>query len=592
MKRAEARREDTWALEDLYETEALFLEEEEQLKKEIRDFRKYQGRLTEGAGILLEALEAYGRMNLRFERVYVYANQSMHQDMGNSHYQEMALETQNLMNGLNQAVSFLEPEILRISPPVLDGYYREEAGLKKYRRFLDEILRRKPHTLSAEQEALLARVGELGQAPSNIFAMFHNADITFSPIQDEKGKEAELTQGSYIRFMESKSRRVRKDAFTSLYQGYANFQNTLAAVYEANTRQAAFFARERSYGSALEAALDDGNIPVSVYENLIEAVNSHLDLLHRYMEIRKKRMGLEELHMYDLYTPMVPSPDRVISFEQAKKMVKEGLAPLGEDYQALLQEGYDNRWIDVYENEGKRTGAYSWGAYGAHPYVLLNYQGNLNSVFTLAHEMGHALHSYYSDQAQDYLYAGYRIFVAEVASTCNEALLIHHLLEKASGEEERLYLVNYFLEQFRTTLYRQTMFAEFEKVTHQRAAEGQPLTADVLCEIYADLNRKYFGAGVVMDQQIRYEWERIPHFYTPFYVYQYATGFSAAIAISSKILRGEPGMVEKYKKFLSGGSSMDPIDLLKICGVDMTTPQPVEEALQVFAKYLEEMKMK
>lgn len=590
MKRAEARWEDTWALEDLYETEARFLEEEEQLKKEIRDFAKYQGRLTEGAGILFEALEAYGRMNLRFERVYVYANQSMHQDMGNSHYQEMALETQNLMNGLNQAVSFLEPEILRISQPVLDGYYREEAGLEKYRRFLDEILRRKPHTLSAEMEALMARVGELGQAPSNIFAMFHNADITFSAIQDENGKEAKLTQGSYIRFLESKSRRVRRDAFTSLYQGYANFQNTLAAVYEANTRQAAFFARERSYGSALEAALDDGNIPVSVYENLIEAVNRHLNLLHRYMEIRKKRMGLEELHMYDLYTPMVPSPDKVISFEQAKKMVREGLAPLGEDYQALLQEGYDSRWIDVYENEGKRTGAYSWGAYGTHPYVLLNYQGNLNSVFTLAHEMGHALHSYYSDYTQDYLYAGYRIFVAEVASTCNEALLIHHLLENASSEEERLYLVNYFLEQFRTTLYRQTMFAEFEKITHQRAAEGQPLTADVLCEIYADLNRKYFGAGVVMDQQIRYEWERIPHFYTPFYVYQYATGFSAAIAISSKILRGEPGMVEKYKRFLSGGSSMDPIDLLKICGVDMTTPQPVEEALQVFAKYLEEMK--
>lgn len=590
MKRAEARWEDTWALEDLYETEAGFLEEEEQLKKEIRDFTKYQGRLTEGAGILFEALEAYGRMNLLFERVYVYANQSMHQDMGNSHYQEMALETQNLMNGLNQAVSFLEPEILRISQPVLDGYYREEAGLEKYRRFLDEILRRKPHTLSAEMEALMARVGELGQAPSNIFAMFHNADITFSTIQDENGKEAKLTQGSYIRFLESKSRRVRRDAFTSLYQGYANFQNTLAAVYEANTRQAAFFARERSYGSALEAALDDGNIPVSVYENLIEAVNRHLDLLHRYMEIRKKRMGLEELHMYDLYTPMVPSPDKVISFEQAKKMVREGLAPLGEDYQALLQEGYDSRWIDVYENEGKRTGAYSWGAYGTHPYVLLNYQGNLNSVFTLAHEMGHALHSYYSDHTQDYLYAGYRIFVAEVASTCNEALLIHHLLENASSEEERLYLVNYFLEQFRTTLYRQTMFAEFEKITHQRAAEGQPLTADVLCEIYADLNRKYFGAGVVMDQQIRYEWERIPHFYTPFYVYQYATGFSAAIAISSKILRGEPGMVEKYKRFLSGGSSMDPIDLLKICGVDMTTPQPVEEALQVFAKYLEEMK--
>ena len=590
MKREEAKREDTWALEDLYATEAEYQADFHTLKDEIRAFRAYQGRLSENAGLLLQALEAFSKMSLRNERVYVYANQCMHQDMGNHQYQKMALEAQNLMNQLNMAIAFLEPELIRIPEGRLEEFMAEEKELRKYRRFLDEILRKKSHTLSEDGEALMARIEELGQGPSNIFSMFQNADLTFAKITDEQGAESSLTQGNYLRYMESKDRRVREEAFHSLYGGYSQFSNTLAAVYEANAKQAAFFAKERGYASALEAALDGSNIPISVYDNLISAVRGHLDLLHQYMRVRKNRMGLGELHMYDLYVPMAEAPNRRISFEEAKEITKAGLAPLGGDYQRLLQEGYEHRWIDVYENEGKRTGAYSWGAYGTHPYVLLNYQGNLNSVFTLAHEMGHALHSYYSDQAQDYLYAGYRIFVAEVASTCNEALLIHHLLEQAKDKGERFYLVNYFLEQFRTTLYRQTMFAEFEKATHQMAGEGTPLTAEVLCGIYRDLNRDYFGDAVVIDPEISYEWARIPHFYTPFYVYQYATGFSAAISISSRILNGEEGIVERYKQFLSGGNSMDPIELLKLCGVDMTSPKPLDEAFRVFSDYLEEMK--
>ncbi len=588
MKREEVKKENTWALEDLYETEAEYQADLKRLREEIRTFTSYQGKLGKSAKTLLKALDAFSRMSLRNEKIYVYANQSMHQDMGNHHCQEMAMEAQNLMNQLNMAVSFLEPELIRIPEETLTRFLDEEKQLRNYRRFLEEIFRRKAHTLSEDKEAWMARAEELGQGPSNIFSMFQNADLSFPQIKDEQGMDVSLTQGNYLRYMESKDRRVRKEAFRALHGSYGQFSNTLAAVYEANAKQAAFFAKERGYNSALEAALDGSNIPVSVYDNLISTVRMHLDLLHQYMEIRKRRMGLEKLHIYDLYVSMAKAPDRRISFEEAKKITKAGLAPLGDDYQRILQEGYDHRWIDVYENEGKRTGAYSWGAYGTHPYVLLNYQGNLNSVFTLAHEMGHALHSYYSDQAQDYLYAGYRIFVAEVASTCNEALLIHHLLEHAEDEKERFYLVNYFLEQFRTTLYRQTMFAEFEKQTHQMAAKGAPLTSEVLCGLYRNLNQDYFGKAVVLDPEISYEWSRIPHFYTPFYVYQYATGFSAAISISNRILKGEKGIVERYKQFLSGGNSMEPIELLKLCDVDMTSPKPIDEAFQVFASYLKE----
>ena len=419
--------------------------------------------------------------------------------------------------------------------------------------------------------------------------MFNNADIRFPEVEDAKGTKRMLTAGNYISYMQSKDRVLRKNAFEALYSVYGQFINTLAATFYANLKQADFFAKEHRYQNAMECSLDTGNIPVAVYKNLVQAVNDRLPLMHRYVRLRKKLQGLEELHMYDVYAPMVEVPDQTYSFEEAKQIVKAALAPLGEDYQKVLQQGFDNRWIDVYENRGKRTGAYSWTAYGTHPYVLLNYHGTLDDVFTLAHEMGHALHSWYSNENQPYLYAGYLIFVAEVASTCNEALLIHDLLERSKDKKERMYLINHFLEQFKGTMYRQTMFAEFEMITHGVVEQGGMLTAEQINGIYLNLNKKYFGEDMVSDGQIAYEWARIPHFYTPFYVYQYATGFAAAIAISSKILAGEPGIVEKYKKFLSGGCSMDPIDLLKICGVDMSSPEPIQEALDVFERYLEEM---
>jgi oligoendopeptidase F len=419
--------------------------------------------------------------------------------------------------------------------------------------------------------------------------MFNNADVRFADVLDGEGNRHPLTQGNYISYLESKDRVLRKNAFHAVYEVYGQFRNTLAAAYYANAKQADFFAKERKYDGAMAQALYQTEIPQEVYHNLLETIHSRLPLMHRYVRLRKKLLNLDELHLYDTYTPIVECPDKTYSFEEAKAIVKRGLAPLGEEYQALLQEGFDNRWIDIYENVGKRTGAYSWGAYGTHPVVLLNFHGTLDHVFTLAHEMGHAMHTYYSNKAQSCLDAGYRIFVAEVASTCNEALLIHDLMERTEDPVQKKYLINHFLDQFKGTMYRQAMFAEFELLTHEIVRQGGVLTSDQICEIYLDLNKKYFGEDMVCDPQIAYEWERIPHFYTPFYVYQYSTGFAAAIAISSKILAGEPGILENYKKFLSGGNSMSPIDLLKICGVDMSSTKPVEEALDVFDEYLDKM---
>lgn len=577
----------TWDLTDIYEAEEDFLKDSQILTGEIDELAGYQGRLAASAAVLLQALECYSRVSERFEKVYVYANQKLHEDMGNSRSQQVSGEVDVIRNRFQTESSFLVPEILAIPEQQLQQFISQEQRLEFYRRFLDNIQRQKQHTLDPDTEAILAKAEEMAKAPSGIYSMFNNADIKFQPVHDSDGNELPLTQGKYGIYMESGDRRLRREAFEQLYAGYEGYKHTLAAVYDANLKQAAFYADVRNYDSALEASLDGGNIPVSVYENLLAAVHDNIGLLHRYMGIRKKRMKLDELHMYDLYVPMVARPDSKIPFDEAKQIVKEGLRPLGEEYLQLLEQGYSNRWIDVYENEGKRTGAYSWGAYGSHPYVLLNYQGNLNHVFTLAHEMGHALHSWYSDHHQEYLYAGYRIFVAEVASTCNEALLIHYLMDKTSDKTEKAYLINYFLEQFRTTLFRQAMFAEFEKVTHETVAKGGVLNAEVLGQIYYELNKTYFGEALTADEQIQYEWSRIPHFYTPFYVYQYATGFSAAIAISSKILAGDREVLEGYFKFLSSGSSQDPIDLLKLAGVDMTTAEPVDNALKVFAEYLD-----
>lgn len=589
ITREQQKMEHTWAMEDLYKNDEAWKEDSRQLDKMIEEFAAFRGHLQDSGNRLLEMLDAYSDMNQLGEKIYVYANQKLHENTGNGKYQQMAGESQVIMTMLNSATAFVVPEILGIPEALLEKFKAETKGLDRYQKFLTDIIRQKDHVLSEKEEELLAGVSEVAQGPGNIFSMFNNADIKFGDITDENGDAVRLTQGRYISFLESKDRKVRKEAFETIYASYKSFQNTLAATYDANARQAAFFARTRSYDSALTAALDDSNIPVHVYDNLIEAVHKNMNLMYRYVDLRKKLLDLNELHMYDLHVSMVSGVDMKIDYEQAKKIVLEGLAPLGEEYLNLLQRGFDSRWIDVYENEGKRTGAYSWGAYGTHPYVLLNHQNNLNSVFTLAHEMGHALHSYYSDKNQPYIYAGYKIFVAEVASTCNEALLIHHLIEKTEDKQEKAYLINYFLDQFKSTLYRQTMFAEFEKATHKVVGEGGTLNAETLCNVYYNLNKTYFGDGMVIDDDIAYEWARIPHFYTSFYVYQYATGFSAAIAISSKILNGEKDAVENYKKFLSGGSSMDPIDLLKLCGVDMTKPEPVDEALKVFGSYLDKL---
>ena len=587
--REEIPAEAKWAIEDLYKNDDEWEADFTRLKEHLPELSAYEGRLGESAQTLLSMQRLCDKMNMLAEKVYVYANQRLHENTDNAVYQNLASRAQSLLVEMSERTSYIEPEIMGLPEGTIEKYLQENGELRVYGQYFENMIRQKAHVLPGEMEKLLASAGELAESPKDIFSMFNNADIRFPKITGEDDTDVEVTHGRFISLLQSKDQRVRKDAFEALYGVYEKFRNTLAATYRANVKQEVFFARARRYGSDLEAALDGSHIPVSVYDNLIHVVHEHLPLMHRYVKIRKKLLGLDELHMYDLYTPMTENSGEHFSFEDAKKTVLEGLAPMGEEYLSHLKDGFEHGWIDVYENQGKRSGAYSWGAYGTHPYVLLNYQGTLNDVFTLAHEMGHALHSWYSDETQPYIYAGYRIFVAEVASTCNEALLIHHLLKKAKDPKTKAYLINYFLEQFRTTLYRQTMFAEFEKITHGLQEAGEALTAERLCSIYYDLNKAYFGENICIDRQIEMEWARIPHFYTPFYVYQYATGFSAAIALSGKILREGEAAVEQYKKFLKGGSSMYPLELLRLAGVDMEQKKPVEDALQVFSEYLDEM---
>lgn len=587
-RREEVPKEFTWNMDDMLsndsEWEALYKEAEEQLK----EYETYKGRLSESAGMLYGCLKLDDELSLKLERIFVYAKQKSDQDTANPLYQDFTARAQSLSYKASELSSYIVPEILSMDEGLLKEYMESPNGIEHFKRAVDLLIPKKKHTLSPEMEALLAGSYEATQSPSQIFGMFNNADLRFPVIKDESGEDVQITHGNYISLMESADRRVRKDAFTALYGCYKQFRNTLAATYSANVKQAVFYAKARNYSSSRAYALAENEIPEEVYDNLIKAVHQYLPSLHRYVKIRKKVMGLDEIHMYDIYAPMVSDVKKAVPYEEAKEMVKAGLAPLGERYQELLQEGFDNRWIDVYENEGKRSGAYSWGAYGSHPYVLLNYNDTLDYVFTLAHEMGHALHSWHSDKNQPYTYAGYKIFVAEVASTCNEALLIRHLMNNCKDRKEKIYLINHFLESFRTTLFRQAMFAEFEAVTHKMAEEGKSLTAQSLCELYHQLNVDYFGPDMVVDPEIDYEWSRIPHFYTPFYVYQYATGFSAAVAISTKILSGDQDAINGYFKFLSGGNSMSPIDLLRLCGVDMSVPKPIEEALKVFDSLLDE----
>ncbi len=588
-KRNEVEKQFTWAIEDLYASDEQWQKEFDQVKALLPKLAEYQGRLEKSGEILLSFLRLSDEVGRTMERVYVYANQKYHEDTGNAVYQDLSNKANMLSVQVNSSMAFATPEILAIPEETLVQFKAENEELKLYDFYLKDILRLKPHILSAEMESLLADAGEIAEAAESIFSMFNNADVKFPEIKDENGELVRITHGRYGQLLESNDRRVRKEAFEGVYATFGNFKNTLASAFSANVKQESFFAKTRKYESTLEKALDGANIPVEVYTNLISAVHDNMEQMHRYVTIRKKLLNLPELHMYDLYTPLVQDIKMEIPFEEAKDIVAKGLEPLGLEYRKILEEGYQNRWIDIYENENKRSGAYSWGAYGTHPYVLLNYNETLNNVFTLAHEMGHAIHSYLSDRTQPYVYAGYKIFVAEVASTCNEALLIDYMLKTTEDKKQKAYLINHFLEKFKGTLFRQTMFAEFEMITHRLVEQGESLTADALCKIYHDLNVAYFGKDIVIDPEIDMEWARIPHFYNAFYVYQYATGYSAAIALSRRILTEGKPAVEDYIRFLSSGSSNYPIELLKGAGVDMSTKEPVNQALALFKELLDQM---
>lgn len=589
-KREEIKMEYRWKIEDLYPNDRKWEEDADIMRKKTEELTRFRNHAGDNSGILLEMLKEDDRASELMEKLYVYANQRLHEDTGNSFYQNMSGKAQKLMDDLSKATAYMAPEILEISDESLERFYEEQPGLRLYRQYLINMRREKKHRLPVREEELLARAASAAGGPSDIYSMFNNADLVFPEITGEDKEKIRITHGRYMTFLRSRDQDVRRAAFQGLHNTYSDFRNTMAATFEANIKQSLFFAGARNYTSSRAMALSASNIPEKVYDSLIESVHEKLPLMYDYIGLRKEFLELNELHMYDLYVPLTEYEKKDIPFEEAKQMVLQGLKPLGEEYISRLEDGFHNGWIDIYENQGKRTGAYSWGAYGTHPFVLLNYQGELNDVFTLAHEMGHALHSYYSDEKQPYVYAGYKIFVAEVASTCNETLLLHYLLENAGGDEERAYLINYFLEQFRGTVFRQTMFAEFERETHALVQAGETLTADALCELYLGLNRKYFGEDVVIDKEIEIEWARIPHFYTPFYVYQYATGFSAAVALAGRILEGRPGAAEAYLQFLGGGSSDYPIELLKKAGVDMSTGGPVKEALKVFGDYIQMMK--
>ena len=592
MKKIPAREEipekDQWALEDLYPTEADWKRELETLPQDRAYLASFAGRLGTSAKALHQYLDASEKLSVKAERLGNYCMRKADEDTRNAAAQAMQGRFMSAMVELSAACSFDTPEIMALSDETLDQFYAECPQLERYRRYLTDLRRRKAHTLSTAEEKLLAAAGEMSQTPDTVYTALADADLTFRDAVDAEGNAHPLAQGTFVQLEESPDRTLRKSAYENLYDGFAAFKNTAAAVLNGQNKQLKFYADARKYDSALEASLDGTNVPVSVYDNLIEAVHKKLPSMHRYVRLRKKLLGVEELHFYDIYTPLLSDVDKHIPYEQAKQTVYEALAPLGEDYRAILKEGFDHRWIDVYQNQGKRSGAYSAGT-AVHPYVLLNYTGTLDSQFTLAHEMGHALHSYLSNKHQNPIDADYVIFVAEVASTCNEALLMEHLLKNTTDKKERAYLINHFLDQFKGTIYRQAMFAEFELEMGRLSWQGETLTAELLREKYWALNKLYFGPDMVSDEAIALEWARIPHFFYNYYVFQYATGFSAAAAIAERILtEGEPAVAD-YKRFLSSGGSADPISLLKIAGVDMASPQPVDAALKLFDQLVGEL---
>lgn len=587
-KRSEVPKELTWDLESIFETNELWEEELEALKQEVPVFQTFQHTLGDSGKQLLALFKKQDEVSERVGKLFTYAHMRYDEDTTNDFYQAMNQKAENLLTLFSSQMSFIVPEILEIEETKLETFLQEVPELQKYKKTLDEIARQRAHILSEKEERMLSEASESLDTSSQVFGMLNNADLTFPDIKDEDGNDVKLTHGRYIRFMESKSRDVRKGAFEAMYDTFAGFKNTFATTLNGNVKKDNFYAKVRQYDSARHAALNGNKIPESVYDNLVNAIHEKLPSLHRYAALRQKVMQLDELHMYDLYTPLVKDVEMHFTYEEAKEIILKSLEPLGEEYVNIVAEGFENRWIDVMENKGKRSGAYSSGAYGTQPFILLNWQGNVNDLYTLTHELGHSVHSYYTRENQPYRYGNYSIFVAEVASTCNEALLSEYLLEHLEDEQEKLYILNHFLEGFRGTVYRQTMFAEFEHDIHVRAQNGEPLTADRFTEIYYDLNKQYFGDDMVIDEAIGYEWARIPHFYYNYYVYQYATGYAAATSLANQILTDKGPAVDRYKEFLKAGSSDFPIEVLKKAGVDMTSKEPILSALDVFDAKLDE----
>ncbi len=588
-KRNEMDNRYKWKLEDIYAANDAWEQDFKLVREYLELVIPYQNQIGESAKNLWGCLQDSEKLDRLIEKLYIYARMRRDEDNANDTYQRLFARIEALAIEAGSMISFIIPEISSIEEELIYSYMEEEPKLKQYSHFFAELFRLKDHILSPAEEKIIAMSADLSISSRNIFTMLNNADIKFAEITDENGNKVEVTKGRYGGLMESPNREVRKSTFDSLYDSYGKLINTIGASLNGSVKSDIFYAKVRKYSSSLEAALASDNIEIKVYESLIDSVHQHLPSLHRYMELRKKMLGLDSIHMYDLYNPLVAEHNVKVGYEKAHEILLKGLAPLGKDYLATMIEGLDGGWVDVYENEGKTSGAYSWGAYDTHPYILMNYDDKLNDIFTLAHELGHSMHTYYSNRKQPYTYSKYSIFLAEVASTVNESLLIDYLIANSSDKREKMYLINHYLEQFRGTVFRQTMFAEFEKIIHEIAEQGEALTPQRCNEIYLDLNRMYYGKDVVLDEQIAWEWARIPHFYSSFYVYKYATGFSAATAIKQSIISEGEKAVKDYMEFLTAGSSDYPLEILKKTGVDLTTSIPINNALDYFKELLDQL---
>ena len=571
-----------WKIDTMYPSEEAIEKDIEKAKEYIEKVKEYKGKLSESKEVLYDALNISEKSSRVLQNLYVYTHMKQHEDTRINANQAIATKIEMLSTELSMATSYIVPEIISIDEKKLEEFFRCEK-LKFYKKYVDDIIREKPHTLSEKEEEILAAASDLSNVSENVYDMLSFADLEFPKIDDEQGNNVRITHSNFSTFLKSKNSTIRKNAFEALYSTYDRYKNTFASTLYGGIKSEIFYSKIRKYESALEASLFQDDISIDVYNNLIKSVNENLDTLNKYIEIKKKLLNLDEIHMYDLYVPLTDKFDMKIPYESAKDIILKALKPLGKEYLDIVKKAFDEGWIDVYENEGKQGGAYSWGSYDSNPYILMSYKDDLNSLFTLIHELGHSLHSYYSRNNQPYLYSSYKIFVAEVASTLNELLLINYLLENSNSKEERIYLLNYYLEQFRTTVYRQTMFAEFEKITHEKVESGEPLTSDEFTSIYYNLNKKYYGDSTVVDEQIGLEWARIPHFYSNFYVYKYATGFSAASALSQQILTEGQIAVDRYLEFLKSGGSEYPLVQLKNAGVDMEKKESVDKALELFS---------